>query len=116
MKKILIAASNDNDRKLLTYYIKKYFVAELIFANNANSAINMLTLEPDIIFYDSYMEEGEVFINYCKKDGYDIPIIAITSLNEVDIMEKLYSLGVMSYLAKPFNSFHLYEKLEELFK
>jgi response regulator of citrate/malate metabolism len=116
MKKILIAASNKNDIKLLSYYIKKYFVAELIYADNAGSAIKMLRRDPNIIIYDAYMEGGSDFINYCSNAGCEAPIIAMAFLDEAEIMEKLCSLGVMSYLAKPFNSFYLYEKLEELFR
>ena len=116
MKTILIVASNMTDIKLLNYYIKKYFVAELIFADNADDAINMLSRNPDIIIYDAYMENGDDFINYCGNTKCETPIIAMAFFDEAEIKEKLCSLGVMSYLTKPFNSFYLYEKLEELFR
>lgn len=116
MKKILIAASSENDIKLLSYYIQKYFVAELMFADNAGKAISMIKHSPDIIIYDAHMEAGDDFLCYCNRIRYEAPIIAMAFLDEAGIMEKLYSLGVMSYLTKPFNSYYLYEKLEELFR
>lgn len=115
MKKILVAVSNENDRKVFTYYIKKYFVAELFYANSAEEAMAALIYDLDIVIYDSCLGNGDKFFKYCNENKNKISIIAITTLNEVDIVDKLFSLGVHSYLNRPLNSYRLYEQLEELY-
>lgn len=117
MKRILIAVKNLNDQGLLTHYINKYFVCELLYATNGEDALRLtIDYNPDVIIAEANLNiyENLSLIEYLNT-SFTVPVIAITGVNEKKFVRKLFSLGIVSYIAKPINSYKLFENIESVF-
>lgn len=76
--------------------------------------------EPDVILLDFLMPEVDGFevTRQLRKDNKtkEIPIIAITVLRDKKKVQKMYEAGVTDYLAKPFKSTELVDKVRKCIK
>jgi CheY-like chemotaxis protein len=118
MKRVLIVDDNVNDRAVLAYYVSKYFLCDIFTASNGKEALDRLdTVNPDVIITDISMPvmNGIQFINELAKRETQIPVIAITAVSEKALVNQIQKLDILSYIAKPVNSFRIYESLEEIF-
>jgi CheY-like chemotaxis protein len=118
MKKVLIVGDNINDRAVLTYYVSKYFVCDIYTASNSRDALERIELiSPDVIITDLSMPEmnGMEFIRELSSRNSQIPVVALSALNENAVFEELRHSGILTCLQKPVNSFRFYESLEGIF-
>lgn len=117
MKKILIAVKNKNDQTLLTHYIQKYFVCETLTVTNGEDALRLaIDYNPDVIIAEAGLKVyNELNLIEYLNTSFSTPVIAITGVNDNKFVNKLFSLGIISYIAKPINSYKLYENIESLF-
>jgi|GEM_PF-913928 len=63
-------------------------------------------IQPDLILFDLYMPDAEVY-NRCKTlkektSTRNIPLIILSGLNDHDIKVKVFKLGAVDFIVKPF--------------
>lgn len=104
-KLLMVVDDNTVNLKLITAHIKAlnldYFV--LTHTNSEELFINMKSLIPDVFLLDVCMP-GESGFDIAKKikDNKifkDIPIIFITSLDDIESMIEGYDLGAVKYVS-----------------
>jgi CheY-like chemotaxis protein len=118
MKRVLIVDDNMNDRAVLAYYVSKYFLCDIYTASNGKEALERIdAILPDAIITDISMPvmNGIEFIKELYRRGSNIPIIALSAVNEKEIVEQIIQMGILTYLHKPVNSFGIFQSLEEVF-
>ena len=113
---ILVVDDVELNRNLLQDWLsaKGYIV---LTADNGHEAINLLdNRSVDIILLDMIMPQmnGFEFLDYVKlhKNFFDIPIIIISALNDMDKIARCIQTGAEDYLIKPFNSFLLQARID----
>jgi len=107
-KKILIIDDNESNRMLMSD-ILQYRGYEVMEAEDGSKGINMAQqLKPDLILLDMQMPgiDGFTATNMLKSDPLTkgIKIIVVTSLAMKGDKEKIMSLGVDDYIAKPIDT------------
>jgi CheY-like chemotaxis protein len=118
VKKVLIVDDNVNDRAVLAYYVSKYFLCEIYSASNGREALDRINkILPDVIITDITMPvmNGIEFIKELFRRGNDIPVIALSAVNEEEVVDQIKQMGILTYLPKPLNPFGIFESLEEVF-
>ncbi len=107
-KKILIIDDNENNRLLMSD-ILQYRGYEILEAEDGEKGIKKAAeLKPDLILLDMQMPgiDGFAAAKILKGDPLtkDIKIIVVTSLAMKGDREKIISLGVDDYIAKPIDT------------
>ena len=104
--KILIVEDEEINRNIITEQLKKY---ELILkeVENGKQALKILELDKfDLILLDIQMPEmdGYEVLEKLKKDEKlkHIPVIMITSVDDIKSVARCISMGAEDYLIKPF--------------
>jgi len=118
MKRVLIVDDNVNDRAVLAYYISRYFLCDIYTASNGKEALDRIdTVIPDVIITDISMPvmNGIEFIEELIRRQTNVPVIALSAVTEQEVVQQIKQLGILTYLAKPVNSFRIYESLESIF-
>jgi CheY-like chemotaxis protein len=118
LKKVLIVDDNVNDRAVLGYYVSKYFLCDIYTASNGSEALEIVErIPPDVIITDITMPvmNGIEFITELASRKINIPVIALSAVNEKSVVEQINNLGILTYLQKPVNSYGIFESLEGIF-
>lgn len=103
-KTILITDDNQMNRLLASTILKNYG-ADIIEASNGEEATKIVqSEEPDIILMDIQMPvmNGYEASKIIRRDGYAMPIIALTANAVRGESEKCLNAGMNDYMAKPF--------------
>jgi CheY-like chemotaxis protein len=118
MKKVLIVDDNMNDRAVIAYYVSKYFLCDIYTASNGREALERIgIIRPDVIITDITMPvmNGIEFITELTSRQNEIPVIALSAVNEKSMVEEIKKLNILNYLPKPVNSFGIFQSLEGIF-
>ena len=104
---ILIAEDYEVNRILISEILNQYKDVKYTFALNGQEAVDMLLEKNtfDIILMDINMPvlDGKEATIKIRKNGLDIPIIALTANALVGDRESFIALGMDNYLSKPIN-------------
>lgn len=103
-KTVLITDDNQMNRLLASTILKNYG-ADIIEASNGEEATRIVqSQEPDLILMDIQMPvmNGYEASKKIRKDGYTMPIIALTANAVRGENEKCIKAGMNDYMAKPF--------------
>ncbi len=94
---------------------------DIALANNGLEALGMVHLNPpDIVLLDAVMPEMDGFEVArrlkCGADTCAIPIVMVTSLNDVQDRVKALEIGVDDFLTKPVDKIELRARVQSLLK
>jgi two-component system chemotaxis response regulator CheY len=108
-------------RKLLVNHLNSFGYNEAMMAGNGLEAIEKLkTYDLDFVITDCLMPEmdGWQLTKYIRasKNFKELPILMVTSCNEVDDVRKAVKLGADDYVVKPFTQAILEEKIKSILK
>ncbi|TIH19292.1 response regulator [Marinifilum sp. JC120] len=101
--KVLVAEDSAPVRLVLKTYLGKLGI-DPQFAEDGSEALKMLTSERfDIIFMDVHMPEmdGRDVVAKARQEGIRIPIIAMTTGDNPDLLSSCLQSGYDSFLLKP---------------
>jgi class 3 adenylate cyclase/CheY-like chemotaxis protein len=104
---ILVVDDNEGNRELLTRRLVRDGHRVLV-APHGKAALETLASEPaDLVLLDVMMPEmnGYEVLQHLKADPAlrDVPVLMISSLDEIDSVVRCIELGAEDYLPKPFN-------------
>jgi class 3 adenylate cyclase len=104
---ILVVDDNEGNRELLTRRLGRDG-HRVILATHGKEALELLAREPvDLVLLDVMMPEmnGYEVLQHLKADPglRDVPVLMISSLDEIDSVVRCIELGAEDYLPKPFN-------------
>lgn len=93
----------------------------VVTASNGREGLEQAATEiPDLILLDTSMPvlNGHEMLECLRQDPklHQIPVIMVTALCEPQDVERASSLGVADYLAKPFDSSELVEKVANVLR
>ena len=114
---VLIVDDNEMNRDVLSRRLQRegYLVST---AEDGVKALSMMSAEAyNIVLLDIMMPDMDGFetltnmrnLNNCK----DIPVIMLTSVNEMDDVKKCIGLGANDYVLKPYNMDDLKRRMEK---
>lgn len=116
--RILVVDDDISDLNALNHILKSAYT--VYFAKSGQEAIKRAVQnKPDIILLDVVMPDMngyEVISELKKTESRDIPVIFITSLNEVNDELKGFGLGAVDYITKPFHSAIVKARIESHLK
>lgn len=110
---ILIADDSEDNRRLLTYYLKKTNM-NIDFAQNGKEAFSLaMGKNYDVILMDIEMPlmDGYQATSQLRQHGYIRPIIALTANAMAEDREKSIAAGCNDHLTKPIDSQRLIQKV-----
>lgn len=112
---ILIVDDNDTNRDLLSRQLERQGYTVAIAANGQDGLRLLQTQSFDLILLDLIMPEmnGFEMLERLKTDDnfYRIPVIMISSLDEIDSVVRCIEMGAEDYLSKPFKPVLLRAKI-----
>jgi len=114
---ILLVEDNIFNRKLAQNLFKSLGF-EIDLAENGKEAVKMVTEKSyDIIFMDMLMPEmdGLQAITEIRKLGIEVPVVAVTAVENPDTRSTAEALGVADYLLKPATTDQIMEILLRTF-
>jgi sigma-B regulation protein RsbU (phosphoserine phosphatase) len=105
---LLVVDDNEDNRYTLTRRLSREGYKNLTMANNGREALDKLKAQPfDLVLLDIMMPDMNGFdvLEQVKATPAlrDIPIIMISSLDEIESVIRCIELGAEDYLGKPFN-------------
>lgn len=103
--KILIADDAEYIRNNLKNFFKSIAEVSVIEANNGTEAYELFEKEnPHIIFLDIVMpdQSGIETTKKIRSKNQQVPIIAMSTLDKGELIDKMMSAGANSLLKKPF--------------
>jgi DNA-binding response OmpR family regulator len=108
-------------RKLIINHLASFGFNEAMMAGNGLEAVEKLKMyEIDFVITDCLMPEmdGWQLAKYIRanKNFKDLPILMITSCNEVNDVKKAVVLGADDYIIKPFSQPLLEDKIKAILK
>ena len=114
MSKILLIENEAFLRKLYSEFLSmsKY---EVYTAENGKAGLEkVVSVVPDLIILDIKMPvmDGVETLVAIRSDGHEIPIVMVTSKNEVSQIVHALDKGANEYVMKPFTKEILFEKLD----
>jgi putative two-component system response regulator len=116
-KKILVVDDAPSNIKILNDMLKNDYT--IAAANNGADALKIAASDspPDIILLDVMMPEMDGF-EVCKKLKADektkkIPVIFVTSKDEIDNKLDGYELGAVHYITKPLDPDYVIESVKK---
>ena len=94
---------------------------EVSTASNGKEGLEKATAEkPDLILLDTSMPvmNGHEMLERLRQhpDLQQIPVIMVTALCEIQDIERASRLGIVDYVAKPFDSAELVQKIANVLK
>ncbi|MCK8825685.1 PAS domain S-box protein [Fuchsiella alkaliacetigena] len=113
--KILIVDDVDSNRELLKIKLQEKGL-EVIAATNGREGVEQaLEYEPELVLMDLKMPkvDGYQAYNLIKKEGLEMPIIALTAFATREEEQKVQQAGFSAFLTKPINEQELYSQLTE---
>nr|WP_256464960.1 MULTISPECIES: fused response regulator/phosphatase [unclassified Bradyrhizobium] len=104
----MVVDDNEDNRYTLTRRLNREGYANLTMASNGREALDKLKAQPfDLVLLDIMMPDmnGYEVLEQVKTTPAlrDIPIIMISSLDEIESVIRCIELGAEDYLSKPFN-------------
>jgi class 3 adenylate cyclase len=106
--RLLVVDDNEDNRFTLTRRLQREGYTEVVTAENGRRALDLLREQRfDLVLLDIMMPEvnGYQVLEELKKDDglRHVPVIMISSLDELDSVVRCIELGAEDYLPKPFN-------------
>lgn len=107
--KVLVVDDIASNRYILVTHLKKHGISSIFLAENGREALETLRENRiDLVLLDVMMPEidGYEVLRIMKADQVlrNIPVIMITSLDDIESTVKCIELGAEDYLPKPFNA------------
>ncbi len=106
-KRILIIDDSILTIKILEKYLDKNYM-ELVFCMESSRAIEMIHMEkPDLVLLDLHMPEisgFDILQNIRNSENLqlrEIPVIFITSSEDIEDLKKFYRMGGLDFIRKP---------------
>jgi two-component system, NtrC family, sensor kinase len=114
----LIVDDDQNDRKLLTYYLSHEGYKIESAADGMEALDKARRLNPDIIMLDVYMP-GISGLEVCRKlksleETRHIPVITVTGMTDRDIKLECLEAGANNFISKPINMTEMLIKVRNL--
>jgi class 3 adenylate cyclase len=106
--RLLVVDDNEDNRYTLTRRLQREGYTDVVVAEDGRRALELVRAQQfDLVLLDIMMPElnGYQVLEELKKDEVlrHIPVIMISSLDELDSVIRCIELGAEDYLAKPFN-------------
>ncbi len=119
MIKALIIDDDPNAISVLQRMLLKKFNIESSTASNGMEGLSLISKnKPNLVFCDIYMPlmTGVEVLEAIRSDPeYDkLKIVMISSVNEIETINKVISLGVSDYILKPLFADKVYERLKKI--
>ncbi len=101
----------------IEHRLKEHY--EVIPMNSGSRALHYLKSEtPDIILLDIRMAEKDGIQTLkeirAMKNGADVPVIMLTSLNDKSSIVESQKLGIVDYVLKPFDAKDLHHRIQKV--
>lgn len=115
---VIVVEDTYDDRQLASAILAHYGV-NVIVANNGKECLKLLdTVQPTMIITDLAMPEmdgWEMLRQLRENDAtYDIPVVAITAYDSVDVAYDADRAGFDAYFPKPISPYDFVDSLVEL--
>ena len=114
---VLVVDDNDMNRDVLSRRLQREGY-EVSTVENGKKALEILGMEKyDIVLLDIMMPDMDGFETLKRIRGNDklktLPVIMLTSLNEMEDVKKCIGLGANDYVLKPYNIEDLKNRIEK---
>lgn len=114
---VLVVDDNDMNRDVLSRRLQREGY-EVSTVENGKKALEILGVEKyDIVLLDIMMPDMDGFETLKRIRGNDklktLPVIMLTSLNEMEDVKKCIGLGANDYVLKPYNIEDLKNRIEK---
>lgn len=118
MRKILSVDDSVSTLTLVRETLREEY--KVFVVTSGEEALNFLQKQkPDLILLDFYMlglDGLETLEKMNEIDGFDIPVIMLTSISTKPLEETCRKLGAVAFLPKPFDPTQLKETIAEVFE
>ncbi|WP_053180089.1 response regulator transcription factor [Sunxiuqinia dokdonensis] len=118
-KTVVIVEDNDLLSKVLEYRMEKDGFQVEVF-NNGEEAIEFLSSNSfDLLITDLYMPfmNGSELIKYVRNNiSATVPIMAISSTHEEDVIGNIFNIGANDFIVKPFRAGELSVRIKRLIR
>ena len=118
MTKVLIVDDNRDMRYLLGVHVDSMGFTPITAENGKNAVEMAVTEKPDLILMDFKMPAMDGWeatqTLRARPETKDIPILAMTALNQKNDLERCISVGCNDYIVKPFPVDELRGKIKAL--
>ncbi len=117
--KALVIEDEPMVRLLLKRLLSRFFPYNVLEAGDGEAGLAMVERErPAVVFMDIFMPtvDGVAFLERLRANPEfaDLPVIAISSAKDRDLVLKLRDLGISDYLVKPLELQATCKRLERL--
>lgn len=117
--KALIVEDEPMIRLLLKRLLTRFFPHNVLEASDGEEGLAMVEKErPVIVFCDLYMPklDGIGFLERLRANPEfaDLPVVAISSAKDRDLVLKLVDLRIVDYIMKPIDLEQTFKRLEKL--
>lgn len=109
------------DQEYLRLYTKKILVKEgyqVLTASNGREGLKLINNNVDLILLDLNLGDmdGQDIIQILRRQHNEIPIIVVSTFNEIDIKVNSFDLGCDDYITKPFYKEELLARIRRIQK
>ena len=120
-KNILVVDDNKLVRKIIGKYLDAMGFGEISFAQNATDALTFLKQNRvDLLLSDIHMPvvSGLTLLKTIRNTASlkQIPVLVISSENELKYIKTAMTLGISGYMVKPIQQADLEKKIESVFQ
>jgi CheY-like chemotaxis protein len=120
LMKALIVDDSLESRMLLGKILTKTFGAQIIEAAHGKDALRKLSTEkPDVVFLDYEMPimNGKETLKAIRSmnEYRNLPVVMVTSHDEMILVRELLSYKISAYLIKPFSTDYVVKRLSIIF-
>jgi len=120
LNKALIVDDSIECRMLLGKILTKAFGAQIIQAEHGKDALRKLAVEkPDVVFLDYEMPimNGKETLKAIRsiKEYQNLPIVMVTSHDEMTLVRELLPYRISAYLIKPISTDYVVKRLSIIF-
>jgi len=115
---ILIVEDEEDLLEMLEYNLSREGFSTIGFLNTSRVEQALEEEDIDLILMDRNLPdmEGSEFINYLRKNGYDIPVVFLTAKDSDKDIEEGFLSGADDYITKPFKNKELIFRLKAILK
>lgn len=117
--KALVIEDEPMARLLLKRLLTRFFPHSVLEAADGEAGLALVEQErPAVVFVDIFMPnvDGITFLERLRANPEfaDLPVIAISSAKDLELVRKLMGLGISDYLVKPLEMAATHKRLERL--